>query len=154
MHEQYSNPSRTAKTETMSRAPEAKTTRRPGFPQPHATYKSDCAANIPFGNVLVESLRFVKHILLWEQDQWCHIVIDDKSSNDIGQRKESCEIFGLMLTMSMIIIQNTWTIQQPFKDCNNNRDNAPSSRDENNKKTQIPTAPSHLQNRFRCQHSN
>ena len=77
------------------------------------------------------------------------------TSSDIGQRKEWCEIFGLMMTMSMIIIKNTRTIQHHFKDGKNSSDIAPSSRGENNKKTNIVlTAPRHLQNWFRCQHSN
>ena len=105
MHEQYSNPSRTATTETMSRAQEAKTTRRPRFPQPHATYKIGSAANIPTRNVLVESRRCFKHVPLLKQEEWCRIVVDDKSSSDdIGQTEEWCETFSLMLTMSMIII--------------------------------------------------
>ena len=154
MHEQYSIPSRTATKETMRQALEAKTTRRPRFPQPHATYKTGSAANIPIRNVLVESRGSVKHRPLWKQeDEWCHIVVHDRSSSDIGQTEEWCETFSLMMMMSMIIIQNAWTIQHPFKD-GNNRDNEPSSRGENNKKTKIPTTPCHLRNWFRWQHPN
>ena len=99
---------------------------------------------------LIKARRSVKHKTLWKQEKWCNIGVDDRSSSDdIGQRQEWCETFSLMMTMSIIIIQNAWTIQHPFKD-SNNRDNAPSSRGENNKKIKIPTAPSHLQNRFRC----
>ncbi len=151
MHEQYSIPSRTATTETMNRTQEAKTTRRPRFPQPHATYKIGSTANIPTWNVSVETCRSAKHRLLWKHEEWCNIVVKVRSSSDIGQTEEWCETFSLMMTMSMIIIQNAWTIQHPFKD-SNNRDNEPSSRVENNKKTKIPAARRHLQNRFRSQH--
>ena len=169
MHEQYSIPSRTATTETMRRAQEAKTTRRPRFPQPQATYKLSSAGNIPTRNVLVKR-QFPKHATLWKQEEWCNIVVDDRSSSDdIGQRQEWCETtFSLMLTMSIIIIQNAWTIQQPFKksdDSHNapptsrgtlslslllNRDNEPSSRGENNEKIKISTPQCHLQNWFLC----
>ena len=64
MHEQYSIPQKTATTETMSRAQEAKSTRRPRFPQRHVTYKIGSAANIPIRNVLVESRRSSKHVSL------------------------------------------------------------------------------------------
>ena len=139
MHEQYSIPSRTATTETMSHGAHEtyKTRRRLRFWQPHATYKFVSAANIPNRNVLVE-IRRVKHLILWKQEEWCNIVFDDRTSSDIEQRKDWCEIFSLMLKMSMIVIQNAWTIQLPFKD-GNNRDNELTSRGENNKKTKIPT---------------
>ena len=143
MYEQYSIPSSTtATTATMRRpAQEVKTTTRQRFPQPQATYKIDSAANIPIRNFLVESCRSGKHAILWKQEKWWRIVVDDRSSSDvIGQRQEWYETFSLMLTMSMIITQNVWTLQQPFKDSNNSH-NEPSSRGQSNNKTKIPTAP-------------
>ena len=70
------------------------TTRRPRFPQPNATYKRGYAPNIPTRNVLVENRCSLKHSMLWKHEEWCRIVVDDRSSSDIGQRKEWCEIFG------------------------------------------------------------
>ena len=108
---------------------------------------------LPFAiDMLIKTTRFVKHVTLWKQEEWCHIVVDDRSSSDIGQTEEWCETFGFMMTMSMIITQNAWTIQQPFKDGNNSSDHVPSSRRVNNEKIKIPTAPRHLQIWFRCQH--
>jgi hypothetical protein len=38
----------------------------------------------------------------------------------------------------MIIILNALSMQHPFKDCNKSRDNEPSSKGENNKRTRPP----------------
>ena len=85
MHEQYSNSSTVAATEKMRWDQDAKRTRFPK--QSQATYKIGSAANIPIGNVLIESLCLVKHTLLWKQEEFCHIIVDDRSERIFNKRR-------------------------------------------------------------------
>ena len=83
MHEQYSNSSRVAATEKMRWDQDAKRTR---FPQSQATYKGGSAANIPSGNVLIKSTCPTKHFPLWKQEEFCHIIDDDRSERIFNKR--------------------------------------------------------------------
>ena len=85
MHEQYSNSSRVAATETMRWDQDAKRTRFPK--QSQATYKIGCAANIPSGNVLIKSICIMKHSFLWKQEEFCHIIVDDRSERIFNKRR-------------------------------------------------------------------
>mgnify|MGYP004198820771 CR=1 FL=1 len=85
MHEQYSNSSTVAATEKMRWDQDAKRTRFPK--QSQATYKIGSAANIPSGNVLIESSCQSKHSLLWKQEEFCHIIVDDRSERIFNKRR-------------------------------------------------------------------
>ena len=85
MHAQYSNSSRVAATEKMRWDQDAKRTRF--RKQSQATYKIGSAANIPSGNVLIKSTCPTKHFPLWKQEEFCHIIVDDRSERIFNKRR-------------------------------------------------------------------
>ena len=60
----------------------------------HTSLESIVAMPIAIDIRLIKARCSVNHKTLWKQEEWCNIVVDDRSSSDIGQRKEWCEIFG------------------------------------------------------------